>query len=88
MAKNMAVLEKGLVINILWCSDWEEETETQKDLGDRPVSIGDRYQDGTWLRPDGTEVLTPLEAAEAHISSLRNDLYELDAEYRKGVNSL
>ena len=62
MAKTMAVIDGGTVTNIVWCSDYTPETDTQKDPGDRPVGIGDTYSDGKWYR-DGVEILTPLEQA-------------------------
>lgn len=70
MAKNMARIDRGVVSNILWCSDNEPETEALKDIGDRPVGIGDTYADGKWYR-DGVEILTPMEAALAEVERLR-----------------
>ena len=87
MAKNMAVLENGVVSNILWCSDGEPETDTLIDPADRPVGIGDTYTDGKFYR-DGEEVLTPLEAARAEAAALRQELAELDSAYTEGVNSI
>ena len=63
MAKTMAVIEGGIVTNMIWCSDMQPETDTWKNTADRPVGIGDTYRDGKWYR-DGVEILTPLE--EAH----------------------
>ena len=62
MAKNMALVENGIVVNVLWCSDRALETETLIGTADRPVGIGDTYTDGKFYR-DGAEVLTPLEEA-------------------------
>lgn len=73
MAKNMALLEDGTVVNILWCSDGEPETDTLKNSGDYPVAIGDTYTDGQWLR-DGMELLTPLEEAEQKNAALAAEL--------------
>lgn len=64
MAKTMAVIDNGVVINMEWCDDYTPETETQKDPGDRPVGIGDTYTDGKWYR-DGVEILTPSEVIMA-----------------------
>ena len=63
MAKTMAVIDGGIVTNMIWCSDRQQETDTWKDPADRPITIGDTYRDGKWYR-DGVEILTPLE--EAH----------------------
>lgn len=73
MAKTMALLDDGTVINVLWCSDSEPETFTLKNSGDYPVAIGDTYTDGRWLR-DGVELLTPLEEAEQKNAALAAEL--------------
>lgn len=70
MAKQMALIDNGIVVNVLWCSDNAEQTGTLIDHGDRPVGIGDTYVDGKFYR-DGAEVLTPLEQALSEISLLR-----------------
>lgn len=62
MAKAMAVLEENTVVNMIWCSDGDPETDTLKNPEGRPVGIGDTYEDGKWFR-DGAEILTPLEEA-------------------------
>ena len=87
MAKTMAVIDNGVVINMEWCDDYTPETETQKDPGDRPVGIGDTYTDGKWYR-DGVEILTPLEEAQENVKNLQDQMAELDAAYREGVNSI
>lgn len=69
MAKNMAQIEGGVVVNILWCSGDEPETDTLKDLQDRPVIIGDTYTGGRWYR-NGAEILTSLEEAQAKIADM------------------
>lgn len=60
MAKNMARVVNGVVVNVDWCSDDALETETLKNTFDRPVGIGDEYHNGKWYR-NGVEILTPLE---------------------------
>lgn len=87
MAKTMAVIDNGVVINMEWCDDYTPETETQKDPGDRPVGIGDIYTDGKWYR-DGVEILTPLEQAQQNAKNLQDQMAELDEAYREGVNSI
>lgn len=72
MAKNMALLDDSVVVNMLWCSSNQPETDMLKDVGDRPVSIGDTYADGKWYR-GGMEVLTPLESAFLEIERLRTE---------------
>lgn len=84
MAKNMARLENSLVVNIEWCSDRTEETETLKDIFDRPVWIGDEYFNGKWYRDD-SEILTPLEDLQLQndqlvdaIAQLLEEVYQSD----------
>ena len=91
MAKSMAVVHDGVVSNIIWCSDSEPETDTIINHADRPVAIGDTYADGKFYR-DGTEVLTPLEDAQAQVESLtaQNAEYEAalaEIEAALGVNT-
>ena len=84
MAKSMTRIENGLVINVLWCSDSEPETENFIDPADRPVGIGDTYSGGKFYR-EGVEILTPLEEA---LKKNEEQLKELDEAYKKGVDSL
>lgn len=62
MAKSMALIENGTIVNMLWCSDSQPETDTIINPADRPVGIGDTYSNGKFYR-DGVEVLTQLEEA-------------------------
>ena len=78
MAKSMALVENGVVVNVLWCSDRESETETLIDTEDRPVAIGDSYESGKFYR-NGEEVLTPLQAAMKKIDEYEAALSEIEA---------
>lgn len=78
MAKNMALVSDGVVVNVLWCSDKAAQTDTLIDPAGRPVGIGDTYSDGKFYR-DGAEVLTPLEAALAEIAALREEKADMQA---------
>lgn len=80
MAKTMALIDNGIVSNVIWCSDSEHQTDALIDLADRPVGIGDTFLDGKFYR-DGEEVLTPLEAALAELADARAALEML------GVNA-
>ena len=84
MAKSMALIENGVVSNMLWCSDRALETETLIDTADRPVGIGDTYTDGKFYR-DGAEVLTPLEEALKQNAAYEQALSEIEAAL--GVNA-
>ena len=77
MAKSMALIENGVVTNMLWCSDSEPETESLIDPADRPVGIGDTYSDGKFYR-DGEEILTPLEAAQKQNAEYETALSEIE----------
>lgn len=50
MAKNMAIIDDGIVSNVIYCDDLTAETETRKDVFDIPVSIGDTYAAGKFYR--------------------------------------
>lgn len=76
MAKNMALIENGVVTNILWCSDDEPETDTQINIEQHRVRIGDTYESGKLYR-DGVEILTPLEEAQKRNADLNAENAEL-----------
>ena len=78
MAKTMARIENGVVVNMLWCSDQELQTETLIPVAERPVGIGDTYADGKFYR-DGEEVLTPLEEALKKNAEYEAALSEIEA---------
>ena len=86
MAKNMALLEQGAVINLLWCSDQEPESERLVDCGERPVCLGYSYTNGKFYR-DGQAVLSEAEALRARNAQLLDamaqmveEVYESDLE--------
>ena len=79
MAKTMVLLEDNVIVNLLWCSNSEEETDTLKEVGDYELRIGDTFEDGKWYR-DGSELLTPLEEAELKAAEYYNSLTELVEE--------
>lgn len=78
MAKNMASVTNGIVTNVIWCSDSEQETDTLKSSADRPVAIGDTYSGGKFYR-GGVEILTPLEEAQKQIAEYEAALSEIEA---------
>lgn len=73
MAKNMARIDNGIVVNIQWCSDVTRETDVLKDMGDRPVAIGDTYSEGEFYH-DGEKVLTELEYTQAQLADAEQAL--------------
>lgn len=78
MAKSMAVVNDGIVSNIIWCADSTPQSGTWVNCDDRPVAIGDTYIDGKFYR-GGVEVLTPLEEAQKQISEYEAALSEIEA---------
>ena len=84
MAKSMAAITNGIVTNVIWCSDSEQETDTLKSPADRPVAIGDTYSGGKFYR-DGVEILTPLEEAQKQITEYEAALSEIETAL--GVNT-
>jgi hypothetical protein len=73
MAKSMARVENGIVVNIEWCSDRTSETDTLKNIEDRLIEVGDSYSDGKFYR-DGEKILTTSEKL-AEYEALINELY-------------
>ena len=78
MAKPMAVVNDGVVSNIIWCADNTPQSDTWVNYDDRPVAIGDTYSDGKFYR-GGVEVLTPLEEAQKQITEYEAALSEIEA---------
>nr|DAQ57886.1 MAG TPA: pepsin inhibitor [Caudoviricetes sp.] len=84
MAKSMAVVNNGVVTNIIWCTDNTPQTATWLNCDDRPVAIGDTYSGGKFYR-DGVEILTPLEEAQKQIAEYEAALSEIETAL--GVNT-
>ena len=62
MAKNMARLVGGVVVNLEWCSDSEPETAELREYEGYAIRIGDSWENGKWMR-DGAAVLTEAQIA-------------------------
>ena len=78
MAKSMARIEDGIVINIEWCSDEVAQTETLIDIQDRSVGIGNTYVDGKFYDND-IEILTEKEILYKQLEEYEEELVALDA---------
>lgn len=78
MAKSMARIENGIVINIEWCSDDVSQTETLINIEDRLVNIGNTYIDGKFYDND-IEVLTEKEILYKQLVEYEEELFALDA---------
>ena len=86
MAKNMALLENGIVTNLLWCSDGEPETQVLIDCGELGVAIGDSYRSGKFYR-EGQEVLSETQRLLAEnaqllgtMAAMIDEVYQSDIE--------
>lgn len=81
-----ALVENGIVANVIWLNDKNaSDFPAAVKLGDRPVTMGDTYTDGKFYR-DGTEVLTPLEAAQAEIEQYKAALQTLGVDTEEASN--
>ena len=82
MAKNMARIENGIVVNVEWCSDETPETDVLKNMGSYMAAIGDTYSDGFFYR-NGERVLTNVEFTSRYYESIiaEQDLMILDLQY-------
>lgn len=87
MAKNMARIENGIVINIEWRSDKEPETENLKNYEGYSIHIGDTYSNCKFYH-DGKEVLRDLELAYQKVSSLSAKNAELTAAIAQMVDDV
>lgn len=77
---NYAVIENGSVANIIWLHEGNAaEFPTAVRLEDRPVQVGDTYEDGTFYR-NGELVLTPAEEAAAYRAALETVGIETEGE--------
>lgn len=78
MAKSMARIENGIVVNIEWCSDNVAETNVLIDVTGRPVNIGNIYTDGKFYN-NNIEILTEKEILYKKIAEYEQELAILDA---------
>lgn len=79
MAKNMARIKDGVVVNIEWCSNSIEETETLKEINNIHVCIGDAC-DGHSFYHNGEKLLTPFEKANDKNEELTTALQIITGE--------
>ena len=83
MAKHMARVANGNVINVEWCSDRATETASLKECYDIPVAVGDRYEDGVYYR-NGERLLSDAERLAATIAEQAAELEDM----RSALNML
>lgn len=81
MAKNMARISGGAVTNIEYWGETQSETTTLKNIGDKPVRVGDFYRNGKFYHGD-EEIISPLEKENrdllAALGAVTEALYEAD----------
>lgn len=84
---NYALIENGIVTNIIWLSPSNAVDFTNAAFyGNRPVQIGDTYTDGAFYH-NGEKVLTPAEEMQAELANTVT-AEEVAAAMREGVNSI
>lgn len=87
MAKNMARIKNGVVVNIEWCSDKVPESEVLKSYDGYSICVGDTYSDGKFYR-DGEMVPSDLEVAQKTIETLLDQNIELTAAMAQMVEDV
>lgn len=80
MAKTMARIRDGIVVNIEWCSYETEQTDNLIDIENRSVSIGNKYVNGKFYNENDSEILTDLEIAQNNLNEYTEALLELGVE--------
>lgn len=77
---NYAIVTDGIVTNIIALLDSNaHEFPDAVKTDDRPVAIGDTYEDGKFYR-DGVEVLTETERLQAEIETYKTALNTLGVQ--------
>lgn len=84
MAKNMARIDDGVVVNIEWCSDKQKQNEYLINLADRPVGVGDTF-DGVDFYRNGEKLLSDVERLSAELAQYEAALSAI--EIALGVTS-
>lgn len=75
-----AIVTDGIVTNIISLRDSNaNEFPNAVKIADRPVAIGDTYENGKFYR-DGVEVLTERERLQAEIATYKTALNTLGVE--------
>ena len=77
---NYALIENGMVTNIIWLYPGNaQEFPDAVPMGDVPVRIGDAYRDGSFYR-EGEQVLSSLEKAERILDHLTGGVNDVQYE--------
>ena len=76
MAKTMARIKDGIVINLVWVDDNTIETDELKNIYNLHVNIGDVYDNYSYYR-DGVKLLTHREQLIKNINDYDSALTEI-----------
>lgn len=87
MAKNMARVINGIVINIERHSDTKNDTNDLISIGDLPVTFEDTF-DGEYFYHNGEKILTITDELTSTIKEKDTIIAELDNEYRQSLIEL
>ena len=82
MAKSMARIENGVVVNIEWWNEEKLETNTLININDKLVNLGDIYNDGVFYHEEPEELNEELEEPEEP-EELNEELEEPNEEYEE-----
>lgn len=81
---NFALIENGIVVNLLWLYPGGEELfPGAVPVGSVPVMIGDEW-DGSCFRRDGERVLSPMETMAQTVAELDAALLDMQYQYLIG----
>ena len=78
MAKTVARISNGVVINLEIVTDATKETDCLRNTYDLPLEIGDTYSNGHFYH-EGREILTYREQLQKMISDYDSALTEISA---------
>lgn len=87
MAKNMARVINGIVINIERHSDTKNDTDDLISIRDLPVTFGDTF-DGEHFYHNGEKILTITDELTSTIKEKDTIITELDNEYKQSLIEL
>ena len=84
---NYALVEHGIAVNVIWLNERNAgDFPNAVKLGERPVGIGDSYEDGVFYR-DGAAVLTSAEMAQQEAAQYAAALNTLGVETEESASA-
>jgi hypothetical protein len=76
MAKTMAIIKDGIVINLVWVDDNTAETDELKNVHNLNVLVGDTYSYNSYYR-DGMKLITHREQLTKNIKDYDSALTDI-----------